>query len=76
MLMALPQSGRWVQDGQFTGRQMAPGWEEMRETPWFRDNSGRPVPPPETVITPDAAEILNAEPVTPSVLNPYGVGGA
>jgi len=76
MMMAIPQYNRWVQDGQFTGRQMAPGWEEMRETPWFRDNSGGPIPPPETVLTPEAEEILNGETVTPSVLNPYGVGGA
>ena len=76
MLFAMPQSTRWMQDGQFVGRQMAPGWEEMRETPWFRDNSGKPIPPPETVLTPEAEEILNGEIVTPSVLNPYGVGGA
>jgi hypothetical protein len=76
MLMAIPQSGRWMQDGQFVGRQMAPGWAEMRETPWFKDNSGKAVVPPETVLTPEAEEILSAEIVTPSILNPYGVGGA
>ena len=76
MLFAMPQSTRWMQDGQFVGRQMAPGWSELKETSWFRDNSGRPIPPPETVLTPEAEEILQNEIVTPSVLNPYGVGGA
>jgi hypothetical protein len=56
MRMAVPQSARWKdENGQFVGRPMSAGWDELRNTGWYKDNVGAKIPPKEIVIesTPD-----------------------
>jgi len=57
MMMAIPQYTRWMQDGQFVGRQMAPGWSELRETPWFQANAfTQPNPQDVQIVVPPTLE--------------------